>query len=93
MKLRYTPRALAELDAILDYIGSRSPQGLKGVKKRVQATISLLLQNPEAGRATSRTALRRIAVRPYPYLIFYEATADEIIIHGLRHGARRQLEI
>ena len=24
---------------------------------------------------------------PYPYLIFYEATDTEIIIHAVRHGA------
>jgi toxin ParE1/3/4 len=33
--------------------------------------------------------LRRMIVSPYPYLIFYEATADEIVIHGVRHAARR----
>jgi len=26
---------------------------------------------------------------PYPYLIFYRATETEIIIHGVRHSARR----
>jgi plasmid stabilization system protein ParE len=26
---------------------------------------------------------------PYPYLIFYQATEDEIVIHGVRHSARR----
>jgi hypothetical protein len=25
---------------------------------------------------------------PYPYLIFYETTEAEIIIHAVRHGAR-----
>jgi len=25
---------------------------------------------------------------PYPYLVFYEATEAEIIIHAVRHGAR-----
>jgi toxin ParE1/3/4 len=25
---------------------------------------------------------------PYPYLIFYEATDAEIIVHVVRHGAR-----
>jgi toxin ParE1/3/4 len=29
---------------------------------------------------------------PYPYLIFYEATDDEFIIHAVRHGARDVLE-
>ena len=32
--------------------------------------------------------MRRIAVTPYPYLIFYEPTDDEVIVVGVRHGAR-----
>jgi plasmid stabilization system protein ParE len=29
-----------------------------------------------------------VTTRPYPYLVFYEATDAEIIIHAVRHGAR-----
>jgi hypothetical protein len=25
---------------------------------------------------------------PFPYVIFYEVTDDEIVIHAVRHGAR-----
>ena len=25
---------------------------------------------------------------PYPYLVFYEATDTEVIVHAIRHGAR-----
>jgi len=27
---------------------------------------------------------------PYPYLIFYEVTDSEVIVHAVRHGARDQ---
>jgi toxin ParE1/3/4 len=37
---------------------------------------------------TSDPAIRRVTTTPYPYLIFYEATETEIIIHAIRHGAR-----
>jgi len=33
--------------------------------------------------------LRRIVVYPYPYLIFYQILDDEIVIHGVRHAARK----
>ena len=89
MKLRYTQRAAAELDAVLGYIGERSPHGAAKVERRVQAIIALLSRHPEAGQKTSRAGLRRIVAHPYPYLIFYQATADEIVIHGVRHAARR----
>jgi toxin ParE1/3/4 len=29
-----------------------------------------------------------MTVLPYPYLIFYEATDGEIIIHAVRHAVR-----
>ena len=89
VKLRYTLRGAAELDKVLDYIEARSPQGAPHVQARIQAVIDLLLQHPRAGRLTSQGRLRRMIVSPYPYLIFYEATADEIVIHGVRHAARR----
>jgi plasmid stabilization system protein ParE len=40
-----------------------------------------------AERGTIAT-IRRMAVLPYPYLIFYEAKEAEIIIHAIRHSAR-----
>jgi toxin ParE1/3/4 len=30
-----------------------------------------------------------MVVSPYPFLIFYQATEEEIVIHGVRHTARR----
>jgi toxin ParE1/3/4 len=89
VKLRYTLRGAAELDEVLAYIEARSPEGARRVRKRIQVIINLLLQHPHAGQLTSKGRLRRITASPYPYLIFYRATEDEIVIHGVRHGARR----
>jgi plasmid stabilization system protein ParE len=89
VKLRYTLRGAAELDQVLDYIETRSPQGARHVQARIQFIIDLLLQHPRAGRLTSKAGLRRMVVSPYPFLIFYRATEDEIVIHGVRHTARQ----
>ena len=75
MRLRFTPRAAAELDAVLDYIAARSPQGGRRIQMRIQSVIVLLLEHPHAGMRTSKAGLRRIVVTPYPYLIFYRASA------------------
>ncbi len=88
LKLRYTPRALAELDDILAYIRERSPHGAQNVQQRIQTIERLILQHPGVGHLTSRPPLRRMAVSPYPYLVFYVATDEEVIVIGLRHGAR-----
>jgi toxin ParE1/3/4 len=88
VKLRYTLRGAVELDEVLAYISARSPQGARRVQARIQVIINLLLQHPRAGRLTDKGRLRRIIASPYPYLIFYRATEDEIVIHGVRHSAR-----
>ena len=88
MNLRYTPKALAELTDILAYIAERSPQGARNVQARIQAITALLVQHPHSGQLTSESGLRRIVTLPYPYLIFYEVTAEEVVVIGVRHAAR-----
>jgi plasmid stabilization system protein ParE len=88
VRLRYTLPALADLSAILDHIAAQSPQGARRVQARIQALIDLLSLYPLVGRRTNDPTIRRITTTPYPYLIFYEATETEIIIHAVRHAAR-----
>ena len=88
VKLRYTLPALADLAAILDYIAAHSPQGARRVQARIQALIDPLLLYPDIGRRTNDLAIRRMTTRPYPYVVFYEATETEVIIHAIRHAAR-----
>jgi toxin ParE1/3/4 len=88
VKLRYTRPALADLSAILDYIAVQSPQGARRVQARIQTIIDLLLLHPHIGTHTDDPVIRRLTTSPYPYMVFYEATESEIIIHAVRHGAR-----
>jgi toxin ParE1/3/4 len=88
VRLRYTPRALVELDEVLAYIAARSPGGARRVQGRIQTAVSLLLRYPHSGQRTSLRSMRRIAATPYPYWVYYELTDDEVIILGVRHTAR-----
>ncbi|GJE68940.1 type II toxin-antitoxin system RelE/ParE family toxin [Methylorubrum podarium] len=88
MRLRYTPDAAAELDAVLAYIAERSPQGARRVQRRIRTVIDLLLEHTRSGRPTRLPRMRRIVATPYPYPIFYEASEDDLIILGIRHAAR-----
>ena len=88
MSLRYTLPALADLELILDYVVDRSPQGASRIHARIRAVTDLLLRYPQAGAMTDDPTIRRVTTTPYPYLVFYEATDAEIIIHAVRHGAR-----
>lgn len=88
MRVRYTPRAFRELQHIFAYIDDRSLLGGRNVKSRVHAIIELIASQPYSGRQIGKRGLRRIAVFPYPYLIFYQVVADDIVIQGVRHATR-----
>lgn len=88
MKVRYTLPALADLSAILDYIAVHSPRGARRVHARIQKIIELLALHPHIGVRTDDLNVRRVVTTPFPFLIFYEVTDIEIIIHAIRHAAR-----
>jgi toxin ParE1/3/4 len=91
VKVRYTRRALRQMTEVLEYIEARSPNRAENVKRRLQGIIDLLADHPNSGRIVNRGGLRRFMVIPYHYVIFYRADATGIVIHGVRHGARRFL--
>jgi len=88
MRLRYTLPALADLTSILDYVADRSPKGAARIHSRIRDITDVIQRYPLAGAATDDPTIRRIATAPYPYLIYYETTDAEVIIHAVRHGAR-----
>lgn len=88
LRVRYTLPAYADLSDILDYIERSSPQGAQRVKQRIETLIALLSERPHLGKPTDDPTIRRMPALPYPYLVFYEVTDDEIVIHAVRHGAR-----
>jgi toxin ParE1/3/4 len=88
MRLRYTKPVLADLETVLDYVATHAPQGAKRVQARVQTSIAILLRHPGVGSKTDDPSVRRMTTTPYPYLIFYEPTVDESIIHAIHHSAR-----
>ena len=49
VKVRYTKRALAQIDEVLTYIEAHSAQGAIHVRDRIVALIALLEAHPYAG--------------------------------------------
>jgi toxin ParE1/3/4 len=93
MNLRYTLPALADLDDILGYIAAQSPSASRKVAERLRSLAELERRHPQIGRVTDEPGIRRIVARPYPYLLFYEATPDAIVIHAIRHAARNPTDM
>lgn len=92
MKLRYTLRAVADIDAIGSYLRERSPAGASRVRRALCTTIDLIVAHPNCGRLQTTPTVRKFPLRRYPYVIYYTAdpARDEIVILTIRHTARRR---
>jgi toxin ParE1/3/4 len=88
VRVRYTRPAAADLASILEYIAAVSPQAAQRVQRRIQHVVELLLTHPNIGVRTVDPSIRRLTTTPYPFLVFYEVSEDEIIVHAIRHSAR-----
>jgi toxin ParE1/3/4 len=87
--IRYTKPAARQLAAILDNIADHSPQGAGKVFDRMEETLALIADQPRLGRVTNRPGFRRVNLHPYPYVILYRIGSVEIVIHAIRHAARK----
>lgn len=92
MKLRFTPRAVQDLEAIGDYIRTRSPTGARKVRAAILETLQVLTRFPHAGRAQTLDGVRKIVTRRYSYIVYYNVDLDagEIIINTIQHPARQR---
>lgn len=86
--IRWTGPALADLDGIVEYVAEHSPQGARRVTQRIRSLVEQLSDHPLLGKQTVEPSIRRLTTAPYPYLIFYEVTGSDIIVHAVRHGRR-----
>lgn len=88
MKVELSPRAIADLDSIREYLVSRSPQGAENVRRAIADTIAILEQFPGAGRASTIQGVRIILVFRYDYVIYHTLSSNKVSILHIRHGAR-----
>jgi plasmid stabilization system protein ParE len=89
MRVRYTPRARDDLQAILEYLGDQDPQGARNVRRALDATIQLIEHFPNSGRLAGEQGLRVLPVGRYPYLVYWSVETDEAWIVHIRDGRRR----
>ena len=88
MKLRYERGALADLDEIFAYIAGDNREAAGRLVARIEHEAARIAASPHIGGATRKSGFRRLPVGNY--LIVYEVGDDEVVIHYVRHGARRR---
>jgi toxin ParE1/3/4 len=88
MRLRYAPRARADIAEIHTYIAEHNPKAASDVVRRIREAVSNLAKHPGIGRNTPIKGARSFPVTPYSYVIYYSVRDRELIVLHIRHGAR-----
>ena len=92
MKLRYTIRAVSDLETIADYLMRQSPQGAASVGRAIRKALANIREFPGLGRRQSLDDVRKVATRRFPYVIYYRVdwTANEVIVLTIQHTSRER---
>lgn len=93
MRLRLTARAVADLEAIANFLKDRNPEAARRVRSAILAAFRTLLMFPRAGRRQTLPGVRKFTTRRYGYVIYYSVEEDGALVAVLtiQHGARQRL--
>src|SRR4030067_1748087 len=85
------PVAFSDLDEIFDYVLAQSPQAAGGVLRDIMQSLSRLRDNPYSGAPLRERSLNKFHFRmaiASPYIAFYRAIGNQVLVYRVLHGAR-----
>lgn len=88
MNVRFTRKALADLDQLQSFIAAENPAAASRLVTRLLELSWALGDNPKEGRRTDEPSIHVLIAPHVNYLIFYRIAAAEIQILHIRHTAR-----
>lgn len=89
MKIRWTPRAIANLVALRTFIERESDQRVALVVERIMESIELLADQPTIGRAGKLEGTREFVVPRTSYRVVYRIREEVVELISVIHGHRR----
>jgi toxin ParE1/3/4 len=89
MILEWSTFAIADREAIFDYIEADSPQAAIAVDDRIRVSVEGLAQFPEMGREGRVEGTREMVIQRTPYIAAYRIVGDRLKILRVLHGAQQ----
>jgi toxin ParE1/3/4 len=89
LRIRWTRPALADLEAIGDFVARDNPAAARRIVVGLVASVDALRDYPNLGRPGRLTGTREFVVSGTPYVIPYRVLGDDVQILAVFHGARR----
>jgi toxin ParE1/3/4 len=92
MRVRYTPRAFADREAIFDYINRRNPYAAGEITRFLEKRIAELGELEIRHPVIPKLGVHALWIGRYPYIVYYRVANEEISIVHIRLAARRTWE-
>ena len=89
MTIHWTRPALADLEAIGDFIARDNPVAANRIAVGLVASVDALRDHPNLGRPGRLTGTRELIVAGTPYVVPYRVLGEDLEILAFFHGARR----
>ena len=89
MRVRFTPVARTQLDAIFVYVAAENPRAAADLVRAVEGLAGLLRTHPRLGWPASRRGVHALVVPRKPYRVPYRIAEEEVLIQSVRHTSRR----
>jgi addiction module RelE/StbE family toxin len=88
MILEWSAFAIADREAIFDYIEADSPEAASAVDDRIGAAVENLAQFPEMRRAGRVEGTRELVIQRTPYIAAYCIANNAVRVLRVVHGAQ-----
>lgn len=88
MKIVWAETALADREAIYDYIEADNPRAAAELDRLFDLAARRLVDHPELGRPGRIAGTRELVAHPR-YLLLYEIDADRLTILAVVHTSRK----
>jgi toxin ParE1/3/4 len=89
VKLVWTLRALAEIDAIFAYLAASDPRMAEQLTFEIEARVAKLADHPEMGSIGRVDGTREFIVTGTPYILPYRVRDGRVEILAALHASRQ----
>jgi len=89
MLVRWTQKALDNLEDAVEYIAAGNPTAASGVAQKIWDTAQLLVDQPGMGRPGRVSGTRELIITGLPYILPYIEKAGVIFILRVMHTSMK----
>ena len=87
-RIRWSPAAAADLEAIRDYLQEHNRPLMKSTIQRLYSAAHSLKSSPNRGRLGKKEGTQELVMVPMPYMIVYGVESEMVHIFRIIHTSR-----